>query len=69
MRKIRCPYCGGIKTMRIIYGFPSYELFLKEEKGLIRLGGCCVTDDDNDMYCKDCDKDFKTSSIESFNGL
>jgi hypothetical protein len=36
----------------IVYGFPSHELFEEAEKGLVKLGGCCVKQDSPEWYCK-----------------
>lgn len=42
----KCPSCGG-KVVEIVYGMPSHEQLIEEEKGNIVLGGCCITVDDD----------------------
>ena len=49
-----CPKCGSKNTVPIIYGLPSLDLYEKEQKREILLGGCCVTSDAPCCYCKDC---------------
>jgi hypothetical protein len=56
--KKTCPQCGSKNVIPIMYGYPSSEAGEKEVKGAIRLGGCCITDDDLQWYCKDCKKEF-----------
>ncbi|MGB3960375.1 MAG: hypothetical protein WBL90_08995, partial [bacterium] len=34
--------CGSTKTVEIVYGMPSYNLYLEEKAGKIKLGGCCM---------------------------
>jgi hypothetical protein len=35
-----CPRCGSGETAKIIYGYPSFELFQRQERGEMVLGGC-----------------------------
>ena len=51
MPKIKCPYCGNVETVPIIYGYPSYDLFRKEEEGKVHLGGCVIREDNPRRYC------------------
>ena len=45
-RKPRCyPKCKSKKVLRIIYGIPTYEVYLKAQEGKFALGGCCISDD------------------------
>jgi hypothetical protein len=37
---------------------PTYEAFLDEKLGKIRLGGCIIDEDNPSRYCKDCHKSF-----------
>ena len=52
----KCPNCGNTKIATILYGLPAFDEQL--EKGLndgsIRLGGCCITDDDPKWECAKC---------------
>ena len=36
-----CPRCGSVEAIRIVYGYPGPEMAEAEERGEIRLGGCC----------------------------
>lgn len=65
MPSIKCPFCGKRHTVPIQYGMPSYEAFLDEQSGKIKLGGCIITEDDPRRYCKDCKKSFG-KSFEGF---
>lgn len=54
----RCPKCRSVNVIKIIYGYPSSELFQKAEAGKIRLGGCCIYEDNPDYFCKDCENEW-----------
>lgn len=60
-KKTKCPICKEKELVRIIYGFPSYELFEMAEQGLVKLGGCCmpIGFDRNTHYCHNCKKDIE----------
>ena len=58
MPQIKCPFCGKRHTVEILYGMPSYEAFLDEKLGKIKLGGCIIMDGNPSRYCKDCYKYF-----------
>ena len=54
-RKPRCyPKCKSKKVLRIIYGIPTYEVYLKAQEGKFALGGCCISDDNPKQECFDC---------------
>jgi len=56
--KTKCPKCGSKKdVIPINYGLPMPELMKKAERGEIRLGGCVVSENDPQWYCKKCQKD------------
>jgi len=42
-RRYKCPKCGRMAGVRIIYGYPDPELCEAEKRGEVKLGGCCVT--------------------------
>lgn len=50
----QCPNCGSKDTLKIIYGYPSYALFLEAEAGKVKLGGCCLSIDSPEYFCKIC---------------
>jgi hypothetical protein len=54
----RCPACGSSKIVKIVYGYPSHELFEASERGEVALGGCCVGHGDNTCACKNCGQTF-----------
>ena len=54
---IKCPNCNN-KMKKIEYGMPSDELVELSEKGIIYLGGCCISDDDPIYYCSNCKRKY-----------
>lgn len=56
MKKKKCPNCNSTKIIRIVYGYPSAEAGEKAEKGLIKLGGCCVDESSPQWHCKNCEQ-------------
>lgn len=53
-----CPKCGSLDVVPIEYGYPGPEMMDAAEKGLIELGGCCVTADGPRKQCKACGEQF-----------
>jgi hypothetical protein len=53
----KCPKCGSLNVIKILYGMPTHEAFLMAEEEKIKLGGCCITDSDPEYYCKDCENE------------
>ncbi len=50
-----CPKCGSSENVvPIVYGYPSAELMAAAERGEVKLGGCVITGDDPQWYCKAC---------------
>jgi len=58
MKTVKCPKCGSNNIIKIIYGMVGPEMGEAENSGEIRLGGCCITDDNPTHYCKDCKTEF-----------
>ncbi len=55
-----CPECdAGKNVIPIVYGKPGRELMERAERGEVKLGGCCVTDESPRYHCPDCDLDFR----------
>ena len=50
-----CPNCRSKNVISIIYGLPTEDIGKEAEEGKVKLGGCCVTDNDPEWYCKDCE--------------
>ena len=57
-RTTNCPECGSEIVARISFGYPSEEMIEESERGDIVLGGCCVTEDDPEWRCKDCENEW-----------
>ena len=53
-RKKRCPKCGAVAGVRIVYGLPTSEACEAEERGEIALGGCMVEFDGPTHACTAC---------------
>jgi hypothetical protein len=54
MREIKCPACGAKSAVKIVYGLPTYDAFLDEQAGKIKLGGCVIDRDSPKYFCKKC---------------
>lgn len=53
-----CPKCKSENNIKIIYGYPTKKTLKEAEKGLVYLGGCEVTENDPNRFCKDCGNEF-----------
>jgi len=51
----RCPACRSSNVLRIVYGYPDFDLFQDAEAGRVALGGCVLTGADPSWRCMDCD--------------
>jgi len=59
-RPKQCPECGSPNDIiQIIYGMAISEMFEEEIAGKIKLGGCVITGDDPNWYCKKCGHSWK----------
>ena len=62
----KCPKCGSSKgVIRIVYGMPGVDLRQEELEGKIMLGGCCESDDNPDLHCKECGHEWSRSRTQS----
>jgi hypothetical protein len=62
MPRLFCPKCSSVKdVIPIEYGYPGEEMMEEEKTGKIRLGGCCVTDDNPEWHCKACRYEWQTN--------
>lgn len=58
--KKACPRCGSLEVVPIMYGYPEDPdaAMAAERRGEIVVGGCVVTGDDPQKYCKACGERF-----------
>ncbi|MEP6468659.1 MAG: hypothetical protein ABJC24_02710 [Chloroflexota bacterium] len=49
-----CPACGSTDAVRIVYGYPSAELWEEEKRGELVLGGCLVGPESPGYECGSC---------------
>jgi hypothetical protein len=53
-----CLNCGSTNVARIVFGEPGFEMMEAYDRGDIVLGGCCVTEDDPEWRCSNCDHEW-----------
>jgi hypothetical protein len=49
-----CSKCGSTDAVRIVYGYPTIDLFQAEQRGEVSLGGCIVGNEPPDYACRSC---------------
>ena len=49
-----CPECGKGDPLRIVYGYPMFNMFEAEQRGELLLGGCMIEPDSPTWACRDC---------------
>lgn len=54
----RCPACGSADVVRISYGYPTPEAIDEAERGEILLGGCCISDENPEWDCTNCEHEW-----------
>lgn len=56
----KCPKCGSGSVAQIIWGDPVYYdgLIRDIDEGRVHIGGCCITGNDPDWHCNDCEEEF-----------
>ena len=54
-KEIKCPQCNSSDIIPISYGYPGFEMMEKSTKGKIVLGGCCITDNQPNKHCTECE--------------
>ena len=58
-RTAKCPKCNrDDQVIPILFGMPGPEMIEAEQRGEIKLGGCCISGMEPEYYCKRCDYDF-----------
>jgi len=56
LKEVTCPNCGGTDIAIILWGLANMDSELNkelEDKKVV-LGGCCVSGNDPDLECNDC---------------
>lgn len=52
-----CPKCHNNESVvPIVYGYPDDSLLKDQEEGKVALGGCVITGNDPQWFCKSCKK-------------
>ena len=54
MKKLTCPQCNKENTVPIVYGLIFDIMPNEEDEEDYEAGGCVVTDNDPDYFCRDC---------------
>lgn len=54
MSERACPRCGSTALVPVIYGYPDPQLFEREERGEVLLGGCVIQPDAPAVVCRRC---------------
>jgi len=55
LRFLTCWHCQQpVERVKIVYGYPGWELGQAEERGEVALGGCVVSYDDPEWACPNC---------------
>lgn len=63
-----CPNCGSENVIEIAYGFPTDEALREAKAGNIKLGGCIISEDKPEYFCKECHHEWKRAHID-FNSI
>ena len=66
-KRYKCPKCGQLSGVRIVYGYPSDELLKVAESGDVVLGGCVIWGDDPNFVCKMCKHEWRWRESTSEN--
>lgn len=61
-----CIKCGSKNTAKIVYGYPSNELILQAKAGKVKLGGCCIFDEQPEYFCEDCQHEWNRKQVVDY---
>lgn len=50
----QCPHCASLDTAPLVYGYPGIDMFEKEKKHTLKLGGCIIAEDNPIFHCFTC---------------
>ena len=55
----KCPNCSSAEfVVPIRYGMPGPKMQQDYYEGKIKLGGCCIEENDPKWYCNKCERNF-----------
>ena len=57
-KRPNCPDCNSDDVAEIVYGFPGPEMIQGDEDRRIKLGGCCVSENDPEWHCWQCEREW-----------
>ena len=57
-KRPNCPDCGSGEVATIVYGYPDVSILNDEQARPIVFGGCCVTEDDPEWRCLQCEREW-----------
>jgi rubredoxin len=68
-RQLRCPECGVVGLLPIVYGYPTRQAVDAEERGEIVLGGCVISGVMPNWACPECENHYRieTQAVSSVN--
>lgn len=69
MTKRRCPACGSMDTVKILYRMPTSEAFEASKRGELVLGGCCLPIITPTRHCKSCEQNFGGNGLYLFSEM
>ena len=53
--KKKCPQCNSSDIISIVYGMPGPELQEQSSREEVKLGGCCIIDNQPNKHCTECE--------------
>lgn len=57
-KRPHCPDCDSNDVAMIVYGYPNLDLILQAGDRRLKLGGCCVTENDPEWHCWQCEREW-----------
>lgn len=67
--QVRCPRCGDLEPVAIVYGLPTFEMFQASERGEFALGGCVMEPTSPDRRCRTCSHEWSGGLGPRFEGM
>ena len=66
---IGCPSCGEQDPLRIVYGYPTHEMFQASQRGEFALGGCVIERTSPDWRCRQCGNEWADGNGPRLEGV